>query len=223
MNKDKFADMVSILNCGLGTQNRLADLNKLVSERIGETDFGSVQNLFDELLAIVKETDDKNAAQTKSRLQELQSEFAHVRIEMLKEAKLQQALKLTNDIYVAKLEEEIREANEYLSELAKGKQQDARTRADVLKKRIQELHVTKTVGDSFSEQIKLTEDNLLAMSERIWNVLMQIMPLLRGRLIMESNSRVMAQTKKLIMDCAMDCAKGCAEHADRANALRTSP
>lgn len=205
MSADRFADMTSILNFGLGSQNRLADLNKLVAERVGRRDFGQVQELFDELLEISGETDEDELVQKERRLQELQSEFASVRIEMIKEVKLLQALRNTNDIYVANLEKEIREANDCLNGLKTAKLHDGKARADALHKRIQELHTTKAVGDSFSQQMKLTEDSLTAMSDRIWNVLMHIMPLLRGRLMVDNSRGMLAETRKLIMECARDC------------------
>ena len=207
MSADRFADMTSILNFGLGSQNRLADLNKLVAERVGHKEFGQVQELFKELLEVSGEVDDNKLAQKERQLQELQSEFAEIRIEMIKEAKLLQALRVTNEIYVARLDEEIREANDYLTDLKTANLHDKKARADVLHKRIQELHTTKAVGDSFSQQMKLTEDSLNAMSDRIWNVLMHIMPLLRGRCMVDNSRGMLAETRKLIMECARDCAK----------------
>lgn len=191
MNNDQFKDMTSILNYGLGSQNRLADLNKLVSQRIKTADYSEMQELFEEVISIAKDQDVKHLAQKEQRLDELQGSFSAMRIELIKEANLLQALRDANDAYVGQLEKDIQEAQAYLKGPATGDPQDARARGDVLRKRIQELLTTKAVGESFSEQIKLTEVNLFAMADRLWNVLMNLLPLLRGR--------ISAQTARLLM------------------------
>lgn len=192
MNEDRFADMTSILSFGLGNQNRLADLNKLLTARIKEADYSDVHQKFEELLAIAQETDIKKMAQKEERLDGLNSDLAGIRIELLKEQKLLWAMRGTNDAYVFQLGQEIEEAENYLSQAPAEGIADVITRRETLKKRVQELVTTKSVGISFSEQIKLAEANLTSLSDRIWNVMMNLIPLLRGRLSMEY-SRIMVE------------------------------
>ncbi|MBO6299303.1 MAG: hypothetical protein J6N53_10710 [Lachnospiraceae bacterium] len=196
MNEDRFADMTSILSFGLGNQNRLADLNKLLTARIKEADYSDVHQKFEELLAIAQETDIKKMAQKEERLDGLNSDLAGIRIELLKEQKLLWAMRGTNDAYVFQLGQEIEEAENYLSQAPAEGIADVITRRETLKKRVQELVTTKSVGISFSEQIKLAEANLTSLSDRIWNVMMNLIPLLRGRLSMEYSRIMVEEIKK---------------------------
>ena len=196
MNEDRFADMTSILSFGLGNQNRLADLNKLLTARIKEADYSDVHQKFEELLAIAQETDIKKMAQKEERLDGLNNDLAGIRIELLKEQKLLWAMRGTNDAYVFQLGQEIEEAENYLSQAPAEGIADVITRRETLKKRVQELVTTKSVGISFSEQIKLAEANLTSLSDRIWNVMMNLIPLLRGRLSMEYSRIMVEEIKK---------------------------
>ena len=196
MNEDRFADMTSILSFGLGNQNRLADLNKLLTARIKEADYSDVHQRFEELLAIAQETDIKKMAQKEERLDGLNSDLAGIRIELLKEQKLLWTMRGTNDAYVFQLGQEIEEAENYLSQAPAEGIADVITRRETLKKRVQELVTTKSVGISFSEQIKLAEANLTSLSDRIWNVMMNLIPLLRGRLSMEYSRIMVEEIKK---------------------------
>ena len=198
MNEDRFAEMTDILSFGLGSQNRLADLNKLLTARIKEADYSNVHKLFDELLAIAGETDIKKMAQKEERLDGLNSDLAGIRIELLKEKELLQAMRWTNDAYSDQLGREIEEAENYLMAPAPEGVVDAITRRETLKKRVQELVTTKSVGYSFSEQIKLAEANLTSLSDRIWYVMMNLIPLLRGRLSVEHSRIMITEIQKVI-------------------------
>lgn len=198
MSEDRFAEMTDILSYGLGSQNKLADINKLLTERIKQADYSNVYKLFDELLAIAQETDIKKMAQKEERLDGLNSDLAAIRIELLKEKELLQAMRWTNDAYSARLESEIEEVANYLSEPAAEGIADVITRRETLRKRVQELATTKSVGISFSEQIKLAELNLTSLSDRIWNVMMNLIPLLRGRLSVEHSRIMVTEIQKVI-------------------------
>lgn len=198
MSEDRFAEMTDILSYGLGSQNKLADINKLLTERIKQADYSNVYKLFDELLAIAQETDIKKMAQKEERLDGLNSDLAAIRIELLKEKELLQAMRWTNDAYSARLESEIEEVANYLSEPASEGIADVITRRETLRKRVQELATTKSVGISFSEQIKLAELNLTSLSDRIWNVMMNLIPLLRGRLSVEHSRIMVTEIQKVI-------------------------
>ena len=198
MSEDRFAEMTDILSYGLGSQNKLADINKLLTERIKQADYSNVYKLFDELLAIAQETDIKKMAQKEERLDGLNSDLAAIRIELLKEKELLQAMRWTNDAYSARLESEIEEVANYLSEPAAEGIADVITRRETLRKRVQELATTKSVGISFSEQIKPAELNLTSLSDRIWNVMMNLIPLLRGRLSVEHSRIMVTEIQKVI-------------------------
>ncbi|MCR5118508.1 MAG: hypothetical protein K6B44_02665 [Lachnospiraceae bacterium] len=198
MNRDKYRNLTDILKLGLDSQDRLADLNKVASDRIKSSDYSRVYDMLGELVNIAEETDIKKSAEKEKRLDELCSEFSVIRLELLKEAELLASLRSTNEHYITLLDKDIEEAGAYLSEPVDTTETDAYTKYDTMQKRAQELSVTKNVAVSFSEQIKLSEVPLRSLSDRILSVLMNLIPLLRGRLSAEK-SRIMAdELRKLI-------------------------
>lgn len=199
MKNNTFKDMTSVMIFGSESQNRLADLNKLVSEEIKNTDQSRLQVMLKDLLSIAADTDLKKMAEKEKFLDGMESDFAKMRIELLKEANLMQAFRYTNDTYLEQLMQEITQAREALKDPIKdGK--DAKTLAETLNKRIQELSTTESVGESFSAQIKLAEDNYFAMADRVWDVMMHIIPLLRGRMTVERSKAMTDTLRKLIME-----------------------
>lgn len=198
MNAERFADMSAILHLGRTGQNKLADVNKVVTDRIQGEDYSKVNQLFEELLAIAGETDIKKMAQKEERLDGLSSDLAGQRIELLKELELLQAMRCTNDVYNEQLRRDIDEGEAFLHLPVQAGQTDIYTRQDAMQKRVQELMLTYNVGISFSEQIKLAEANITSLSDRIWNVLMNLIPLLRGRLSVE-HSRIMVTEIRKVM------------------------
>ena len=192
MSKKEFSSLTDILNHGLGSQNRLAELNKLVSERIKNTDHHKLHDMINELLSIAEEPELNKMTDKEKRLDELNSSFSDIRIEILKEAELFRALRMTNDAYISRLDEELKEAEEYLEKPADKDLADAYTGYDIMQKRAQELKLTRSVALSFSKQISLTADNLTSLSDRVWNVQMNLIPLLRGM--------ISAETLKIMRD-----------------------
>lgn len=192
MNKEKFSTPTDILNHGLGSQNRLAELNKLVTGRIKSMDHSKLHGMINELLAIAEEPDINKITDKEKRLDDLNSSFSDIRIDILKEAELLRALRMTNDAYISRLDEELKEAEEYLKKPVENERADSYTRYDTMQKRAQELTLTRSVGLSFSKQISLSADNLTSLSDRVWNVQMNLIPLLRGR--------ISAETLKIMRD-----------------------
>ncbi len=188
----EFSTPTDILNHGLGSQNRLAELNKLVTERIKSMDHSKLHGMINELLAIAEEPDINKITDKEKRLDDLNSSFSDIRIDILKEAELLRALRMTNDAYIARLDEELKEAEEYLKKPVENERADSYTGYDTMQKRAQELTLTRSVGLSFSKQISLSADNLTSLSDRVWNVQMNLIPLLRGR--------ISAETLKIMRD-----------------------
>ena len=198
MNENRITDMADILHLGRQSQNNLAALNQVVTERLKEADYSRVYALFDELLAIAEETDMKKLAQKEERLDGMSSDLSVLRMELLKEQELLRALRDTNDHYTEVLQGEIDAGNAFVAGAAAPGMADVITMQDTMKKRVQELVMTRSVGMSFSEQIKLAEANLTSLSDRIWNVLMHLIPLLRGRLSVEHSRIMVAEIQKAI-------------------------
>ncbi len=198
MNENRITDMADILHLGRQSQNNLAALNQVVTERLKEADYSRVYALFDELLTIAEETDMKKLAQKEERLDGMSSDLSVLRMELLKEQELLRALRDTNDHYTEVLQGEIDAGNAFVAGAAAPGMADVITMQETMKKRVQELVMTRSVGMSFSEQIKLAEANLTSLSDRIWNVLMHLIPLLRGRLSVEHSRIMVAEIQKVI-------------------------
>ena len=198
MNENRITDMADILHLGRQSQNNLAALNQVVTERLKEADYSRVYALFDELLTIAEETDMKKLAQKEERLDGMSSDLSVLRMELLKEQELLRALRDTNDHYTEVLQGEIDAGNAFVAGAAAPGMADVITIQETMKKRVQELVMTRSVGMSFSEQIKLAEANLTSLSDRIWNVLMHLIPLLRGRLSVEHSRIMVAEIQKVI-------------------------
>ena len=198
MNKERFMNMTDILNHGLGSQNKLSDLNKLVTARINAADYSHVHRLFEELLSIAGETDIKQMAQKEERLDGLCSDLSGIKIDLLKETELLRSLRFTNDCYIDELQKDIKEAEAYLNPEISGTVPNGSPWTEALKKRIRELMLTKSVGISFSEQIILAESNLRSLCERINDVLINLIPLLRGRISTEHSRLLIPEIRNMI-------------------------
>lgn len=198
MNEDRFADMTEILHLGLKQQDALAELNRVVTERIRTADYSRVHELFEELLAIAGEDDIKKMAQKEERLDGISDDLSGIRIGLLKEKELLAAMRDTNNAYIDALQQEIEAATAYMERPANREIPDVITRQDTLQKRVQELMTTHSVGVSFSAQIKLAEDNLASLSDRIWHVMVNLLPLLRGRISMEYSKVLVTEIQKMM-------------------------
>ncbi len=201
MNEARWDDIGFVINYGLETQRNIADLNTITSDIIRKRKFDTVLAAFQEMLELAEQAGSGRLVENEQRLKELREEFTKQRIEILMEGKLLQELRHTNDAYIAKLKEEIREAQEYSGE--RYKSDSVRAALDhglvVLNGRITEMITSTTVAESFSAQTEMSEKNCFNMADRIWNALVTILPLLEGRISMESSRTVITQTRELIM------------------------
>ena len=198
MSRTEFKEVIDILNLGALSQNRLAELNSLVTKRINDTDHTGIYRLFDELLAIAEVKDIKELAGKEKRLDELENAMSEERIELLKEAQLLDALIMTNNSYIELLDKDIAIAKKYLDSPISEELQDVYTLYDTMQKRSQELILTKNVAASFSEQIRLSENTLLSLASRISYIRANYIPLLRGRISADTARILAAELKKNI-------------------------
>ncbi|MCR4585985.1 MAG: hypothetical protein K5686_09710 [Lachnospiraceae bacterium] len=196
---DVFKNMTDILNLGHGTQSRLAELNGIVAERIRETDNAYVHRLFEELLELVAETDVSRMAAKEERLDALGRDLSAVCMELLKEAELMLAMRSANDSLLKRLREDIKKAEDHADTEECAAIPDAVSRADALRRRAAELRVTLNVGVGFSEQIRLHEKNLRSLAERIKDVALNLIPLLRGRISAEHSRILISEIKEMMV------------------------
>ena len=197
---DKWKDVTSILQFGLESQKNIADLNKVTSEIIKKRDYDEVVGCVQELMNVAKEESRLPLVEKERRLDKLQEKFEKYRIELAMEGKLLRELRATNDAYASKIDAEIKEAEEYRKKVlpTEGRNGDVRARNDLLKKRLYELMTSRTVAQNFSAQIKLSEENCTTISARICNVAVTTLPLLRGRISMETGKTVIAKTQEML-------------------------
>lgn len=180
----------AILNFGLETQKDIADLNDVASEIIKKRNYDDLMQAFRALLLLAEEEGEISLVKKEEHLEELQKKLIQMRIELVKEGKLLQELRNTNECYVNRISEEIEAGRERLKS-------DADLN-DVLEKRIRELMTSKTVAESFSAQLKYAMDNSSAMADRIWEALMTLLPLMRGRISLKTNQTMIEETQKTI-------------------------
>lgn len=197
MSKKRFHDVLDTLEFGLDTQHDLASLNRVVSKIVKERDLDRVMALFDEILAVSGE-DQGELISFEKRMEEIEGELTRERIELLKEEKLLESLRMTNDAYIVRLDENIKEVEGYV------KTQQFSFRELAGSKRVTELETTKAVAASFSEQIKLSEDSLKAMADRIGEVQSNVLPLLRGRISLHTSSSTFSDAQRLLREKVED-------------------
>ena len=202
MSNIELNDVTAILNYGLESQRCVADVNTVASDIIKHREYDEVLECFRELLSIAGNVDMQEVLKKERRLDELSAQFMKQRIELAKEGKVLQELRHTNEAYILRLDDEIKEAQEYLDG-GMGKQKknlDLMMLKGTLKKRIYELMTSRTVAESFTAQIKISEENCFSMSDKAWNATVTIIPLLRGRISMEGNRTVIERTQNIIRE-----------------------
>ena len=200
-NNIKFHDMSSVLNFGLGSQHGVADLNRVTTKIIKGREYDELLSMFKELSSFVSDEGTEQLPEREKRMDEMEEVMKKLHMEILKEKQLLQELRHMNDYYARRLDEEILYAEGWIKAgSVGGSAVDIRERIRAMEKRIQELRTTRTVADSFSAQIKLSEDNCGSMADRIWKILVDVLPLLRGRLAVQTNKQTQTEVRRLLRE-----------------------
>ena len=209
MNENPWKNGASILHYGLESQTNIAELNKTVTEILSHRSYDGIIACFKELLALSEMTDPEQLVTKEKMLEQKQEELTRYRIELIKEGTLLRQLRLTNDTYAEVVRNEIEEARNYYNHGGETdpNKEDFRFRKDMIGKRIQELTTSQKVAESFSPQIRISEDNCFKMADRIWDTLVSVMPLLRSKIAMENSKTILSQTRKMIRDALNDMEK----------------
>ena len=212
MNGIDVKDVSSILNYGLGVQQKIADLNKVSAEIMKQRDFAEVFGFFDEILAMASDADVRTTLQMEQRLDEIRRRFLEIRIDLLKEGNLLKELREVNEVYLLEIDGKIQDADAFSKTGFKKTdlEKDAGDALEnTLKKRAQELKTTQAVARSFSPQLKLAEDNCFSIAEKIWNVQMNLIPLVSNRISMDTGQKTVNETKTLIRNSVKEMEKLC--------------
>ncbi|MBO4750361.1 MAG: hypothetical protein J5546_08590 [Lachnospiraceae bacterium] len=194
MSTKKNANTKDILSIGLDTQQDCACLNKVATKIIKGRDFKHVLSLFHELLSFTGDEEESELIYVEKRMEDIQRELTAERIEILKEEKLLYGLRMTNDSYVKRFDDDVEEIALFL------KTHQFSFNEYVGEKRTNELQTTKTVAISFSEHLKLSENGLHAMADRIGEIQTNVIPLLRGRIALRASNDTLEDAQKLLRE-----------------------
>ncbi|MBR6003626.1 MAG: toxic anion resistance protein [Lachnospiraceae bacterium] len=186
MGKIDLNDKLSIINYGVGIQHKLADLNEVVSEIVRDKDYSNITGLYDALTKLMSANDDKTPFYTESAIRGIREELLKNRVELLKECKLYEELRNTNNVYLTELSAEITEAQEILSQIPGGKRMTSKS---MLWNRIQEMKTTKTVAGTLNDQLALYHKNSAALAEKIGSAINTLMPLWESGVSLSVNKK----------------------------------
>lgn len=188
-NRD-VTNVTSTLKYGLDSQQLISELNRTANEVMKKTDFQPVMEIFGELLALTKKNNELDYSQ--NQVDALESELTSWQIELLKEKMLLLGFWELNESYLARIDGEIKNAND------RARLDLFDIRGGLVQSRIYELETTKTVATSFSAQLKLYEDTLGNMANRVEEALVNVIPLLRSKLGQEERKKKLSDAGKIL-------------------------
>jgi len=188
-NRD-VTNVTSTLKYGLDSQQLISELNRTANEVMKKTDFQPVMEIFGELLALTKKNNELDYSQ--NQVDALESELTSWQIELLKEKMLLLGFWELNESYLARIDGEIKNAN------VRARLDPYDIRGGLVQSRIYELETTKTVATSFSAQLKLYEDTLGNVANRVEEALVNVIPLLRSKLGQEERKKKLSDAGKIL-------------------------
>ncbi len=188
-NRD-VTNVTSTLKYGLDSQQLISELNRTANEVMKKTDFQPVMEIFGELLALTKKNNELDYSQ--NQVDALESELTSWQIELLKEKMLLLGFWELNESYLARIDGEIKNAN------VRARLDTYDIRGGLVQSRIYELETTKTVATSFSAQLKLYEDTLGNVANRVEEALVNVIPLLRSKLGQEERKKKLSDAGKIL-------------------------
>ena len=188
-NRD-VTNVTSTLKYGLDSQQLISELNRTANEVMKKTDFQPVMEIFGELLALTKKNNELDYSQ--NQVDALESELTSWQIELLKEKMLLLGFWELNESYLARIDGEIKNAN------VRARLDTYDIRGGLVQSRIYELETTKTVATSFSAQLKLYEDTLGNVANRVEEALVNVIPLLRSKLGQEKRKKKLSDAGKIL-------------------------
>ena len=199
MGKIDLNDKLSIINFGVDTQHRLANLNEVVSSVVKDKDYSDIKGLYDTMTELMSMDGDKTPFYTESVLNGIKEELLETRIDLLKECKLYEELRKTNQLYMTELSEEISGAEAFISETTMLKKILTNSMGvSQLKSRIQEMKTTRMVAETLNNQLALYQKNSASLAERVGSVTHTLMPLWESGVALSVNKKSTQKASKML-------------------------
>ena len=199
MSNINLSDKVSIMNYGIGVQHKLANLSELVADIVKEKDYSDIKTLTDTLLELMSMDESKTPAYADALIDAIRENLMQARIDLLKECKLYEELRNTNEVYITQLSEAVTEGELFLGNVKNNKETHSDALAvSQLKSRIKELKTSKTVASTLTEQLALYQKNSAAFAERISSVINALMPLWESKMALSINKESTQKAFKML-------------------------
>ncbi len=199
MQEIDFNNVSSIVSFGRQCQNRLADVNACVAKESLRENYGETAKILEELKSLACDSDKYISQDKESYFEGLRERITESHRAFLMQSKTYEQLAKLNDVYIKDLVMHI----EHAKILASDKSRATLYAESVLRKRIKELELTKTVAVNFTAQIELMAQNSLEMASKMQNTLMTLFPLLNSQVIFAKegeNDKVILKTIRKSVD-----------------------